>query len=67
VQKHVFNFFTTCAIRFGLKLRDKAAGDRRRFEAYAKDTHELDGFHRRPSIKRLSPDFFREFCSNYPG
>lgn len=33
---HVFNYFTTCAIRFGLKLRDKAAGDRRRFEAYAR-------------------------------
>jgi hypothetical protein len=34
-KKHLFNYFTTCAIRYGLKLRDKAAGERRRFEAYA--------------------------------
>ena len=26
-----------CAVRFGQKLRDKANGDRRRFETYARD------------------------------
>lgn len=36
-SKHLFNYFTTCAIRYGQKLRDKANGDRRRFEAYARD------------------------------
>lgn len=40
VQKHVFNYFTTCAIRFGMKLRDKAHGDRRRFETYAAELVE---------------------------
>lgn len=37
VQKHLFNFFTTCAIRYGHKLRDKANGDRRRFETFARE------------------------------
>lgn len=45
ITKHCFNYFTTCAIRFGGKLRDKACGERRRFEAYAadlvEDGHEL--------------------------
>jgi hypothetical protein len=40
VQKHLFNYFTTCAIRFGLKLRQKAHGDRRRFETYAAELVE---------------------------
>lgn len=35
-----FNFFTKCAVRFGLKLRDKAAGERRRFHAFATDYAE---------------------------
>lgn len=39
-QKHVFNYFTTCSIRYGLKLRDKALGDRRRFETYAAELVE---------------------------
>ncbi|VTU02769.1 unnamed protein product [Gemmataceae bacterium] len=39
-QKHVFNYFTTCAIRFGQKLREKATGDRRRFETYAAELVE---------------------------
>jgi hypothetical protein len=39
-KKHLFNYFTTCAIRYGLKLRDKAAGERRRFEAYAQQMVE---------------------------
>lgn len=40
VQKHVFNYFTTCAIRYGQKLRDKSYGDRRRFETYAAELVE---------------------------
>lgn len=40
VKRHLFNYFTTCAIRFGLKLRDKANGDRRRFETYAQECLE---------------------------
>jgi hypothetical protein len=40
VQKHVFNYFTTCAIRYGMKLRDKASDDRRRFETYAAECVE---------------------------
>jgi hypothetical protein len=40
VQKHIFNYFTTCAIRFGMKLRDKLYGDRRRFETYAAELVE---------------------------
>jgi hypothetical protein len=40
VQKHVFNYFTTCAIRYGQKLRDKSCGDRRRFETYAAELVE---------------------------
>lgn len=40
VQKHVFNYFTTCAIRYGLKLREKADGDRRRFATYAAELVE---------------------------
>lgn len=39
-QKHVFNYFTTCAIRFGLKMRDKAHVERRRFETYAQECVE---------------------------
>ncbi len=39
-QKHVFNYFTTCAIRFGMKLREKANGDKRRFETYAAELVE---------------------------
>lgn len=39
-QKHVFNYLTTCAIRFGMKLRDKECGDRRRFETYAQECVE---------------------------
>jgi len=35
VQKHVFNYLTTCAIHYGMKLREKAFGDRRRFETHA--------------------------------
>ncbi|HEX4613995.1 MAG TPA: hypothetical protein VH092_37785 [Urbifossiella sp.] len=34
-RKNLFAYFTTCAIRFGLKLRGKAAGDRRKFEEHA--------------------------------
>lgn len=33
-KRNIFSYFTTCAIRFGLNLRDKAGADRRRFEAY---------------------------------
>jgi hypothetical protein len=40
VQKHVFNYFTTCAIRFGMKLRDRSAADRRRFETYAAELED---------------------------
>ncbi len=40
VQKHLFNFLTTCAIRYGQKLRDKANGDRRRFDTYAAELVE---------------------------
>ncbi|HYH65510.1 MAG TPA: hypothetical protein VD866_12510 [Urbifossiella sp.] len=36
-KKNIFSYFTTCAIRFGLNLRNKAAAERRRFEAYAAD------------------------------
>lgn len=36
----LFNYFTTCAIRFGRKLREKALGDRRRFETYAAEVLE---------------------------
>ncbi|VTR95247.1 unnamed protein product [Gemmata massiliana] len=39
-QKHVFNYFTTCAFRFGQKLRDKAYGDARRFGDYAAELVE---------------------------
>lgn len=39
-QKHVFNYFTTCAIRFGNKLREKEQGDRRRFLTYAGELAE---------------------------
>jgi hypothetical protein len=40
LQKHLFNYLTTCAIRFGWKLRDKQYGDRRRFETYAAELLE---------------------------
>ena len=40
VQKHVFNYLTTCAIHFGMKLRDKEYGDRRRFETHAAEVLE---------------------------
>lgn len=40
LQKHVFNYMTTCVIRFGWKQRDKANGDRRRFETYAAELEE---------------------------
>lgn len=39
-QKHVFNYFSTCAIRFGQKLREKATGDVRRFQTYAAELVE---------------------------
>jgi hypothetical protein len=38
--KNLFAFFTTCAIRFGSKLREKAQGDRRRFNTYAAELVE---------------------------
>jgi len=40
VQKHCFNYLTTCAIHFGMKLREKAFGDRRRFETHAAELVE---------------------------
>ena len=40
VQLHPFNYLTTCAIRYGLKLRDQAHGDRRRFQTYAAELLE---------------------------
>jgi hypothetical protein len=40
VQKHLFNYFTTCTIRYGMKLREKANGDRRRFNTYAAECLE---------------------------
>lgn len=39
-DKHPFNYFTTCAIRYGLKLRNRLAADRRRFETYAAELVE---------------------------
>lgn len=36
-RQNGFSYLTTSAIRFGLKLRDRAACDRRRFERYAAD------------------------------
>lgn len=35
-SRHVFNYLTTCTIRFGQKLRDKGHAERRRFETYAR-------------------------------
>lgn len=35
--QNLFSYFTTCAIRHGNKLRNKAGADRRRFTAYAQD------------------------------
>lgn len=43
VQKHLFNYFTTCTIRFGQKLRQRAYADRRRFETFAQDRLEAGG------------------------
>jgi hypothetical protein len=40
VQKNCFNYFTTCAVRYGCNLRDKSNGDRRRFETYAAELVE---------------------------
>lgn len=40
VQKHLFNYFTTCTIRYGQKLRERAYADRRRFETYAAECVE---------------------------
>lgn len=40
VQKHVFNYFTTCAIRYGMNLREKAATESRRFQTYAAELVE---------------------------
>lgn len=37
VQKHIFNYLTTCAIRFGWKLRDREHGDQRRWLTYAEE------------------------------
>lgn len=34
-RQHVFNYFTTCALRYGIKLRDRANRERRQFEEYA--------------------------------
>ncbi|MDY3558129.1 hypothetical protein R5W23_000850 [Gemmata sp. JC673] len=34
---NLFSYFTTCAVNFGSKLRDKEQGELRRFRAYAKD------------------------------
>jgi hypothetical protein len=39
-QKHCFNFLTTCCVNYGRNLRDKLAGDRRRFETYAAELVE---------------------------
>ena len=40
VQRNCFNYFTTCAIRFGLKLRDQDRADRRRHATYAAELLE---------------------------
>lgn len=37
---NLFSFFYTCCVRFGMKLRDKATVDRRRFETYAQECVE---------------------------
>lgn len=36
-KRNLFSYFTTCAIRFGINLRNKAAVERRRFDAYCAD------------------------------
>lgn len=41
-KKNIFSYFTTCAIRFGIKLRKKVAAERRRFETYC-EAIEFDG------------------------
>lgn len=38
--KNLFAFFTTCTLRYGMKLREKADGDRRRFNTYAAELVE---------------------------
>ncbi len=47
LQLHLFNYFTKCAFRFGLKLRERANSDRRRFETYAAECVDAG---RRPVI-----------------
>lgn len=34
---NLFSYFTTCCIRYGWKVRDQAAAERRRFHAYCLD------------------------------
>ena len=52
VQKHIFNYLSTCAIRFGWKLRDKARGDGKRFLTYA--VEKLQAGRPIPSTRRES-------------
>lgn len=40
IQKHCFNYLTTCVIRFGMKLRDKDVKDAKRFRTYAAELAE---------------------------
>lgn len=40
LTKNLFNYFTTCAVRYGQKLRAKEAVDRRRFETYCEELAE---------------------------
>ncbi len=38
-KRNLFAFFTTCACRFGSKLRNRAAAERRKFSEFAADRH----------------------------